>query len=277
MKKLILFLAFFPLFTSAQTRSCCGKSATEQFGQLAMNNEFAAGHEAPLPFTFSPLSGQMVTFLCADSINSTAFEIKAKAATNNWLIIVHEWWGLNDYIKQEAERIQGELGNVNVLAIDLYDGKIAETAPFAQQLIGAMKDERARTIIQGAIAHTGTKAKIYSLGWCMGGGWSLQTSLLAGSKSAGCVMYYGMPESDLVKLKKLNGDVLSIFAKKDEWINQDIMKTFEANMKSVRKNLVTKVYDADHAFANPSNPKYDKIAASDAHRLAMDFLKQRLK
>ncbi len=278
MKKIIPFLLLFaPLFVLSQVRTCCKISATDQFGQIAMNSAFAAGHDAPLPFVFSPLEGEMVTYSCPDSTTAEAFEIKALSPTNNWLIVVHEWWGLNDYIKREAEKLQIELGHVNVLAIDLYDGKVAETPAVAQQYLGSLKEERALSIIQGAISRTGKNSKIYTIGWCMGGGWAFQTSLLAGSKSAACVFYYGMPESDLSKLKKMSGDVLGIFATRDEWINVDVMKQFETNMKLAKKTAIVKSFDADHAFANPSNPKFDEKAAGEANAIALEFLKKRIK
>lgn len=278
MKKLILLLLLaIPYYSESQVRSCCQVSATEQFGQLALNKAFVAGHESPLPFSFTPLEGEMINFICPDSSQSSAFEIRASSFTNNWLIVVHEWWGLNDYIKREAERLQLELSKINILAIDLYDGKIAETPAMAQQLLGSLKEERAKNIIRGAINHTGANSKIYTIGWCMGGGWAFQTSLLAGAKSTACVFFYGMPESDVNKLKKMSGDVFGIFATRDEWISPEIMKQFQENMKQANKNVVVKSFEADHAFANPSNPKFDEKAAGEANKLAVEFIKKRLK
>jgi carboxymethylenebutenolidase len=192
--------------------------------------------------------------------------------------VFHEWWGLNDYIKREAENLQAELGDVTVYAIDLYDGEVATTQAEAQKLMGGLKEERAKAIIQGAIdAYSTPKAKIATIGWCMGGMWSLQGTLLEGRKAAGCVMYYGMPETDVAKLKTLNCDVLGIFGLQDKFINPDVVKKFEENMKAADKKLIVHNYNAVHAFANPSNPKYDKFSADDAHKKAMLYLKERLK
>ncbi len=272
----LLFLMILPFCSQGQDKTCCKPGSQELFGQLALQSDFAAGHEAPLPFEYSAEVGKMITYACVDSTEASAFEIKAEKATNNWVVIIHEWWGLNDYIKQEAELLQKDLGNVNIIAIDLYDGKIAETPAMAQQLLGGLKEERARMIIEGALKLTGSKSKILTMGWCMGGGWAMQTSLMAGQKSSGCVMYYGMPETDVKQLKKLSGDVLGIFASKDEWINKDVVTQFQTDMKAAGKNLTVKTFTADHAFANPSNPKYDKVAAGEARKLAIEFLKKRL-
>ena len=173
--------------------------------------------------------------------------------------------------------MQIDLVNTNVLAIDLYDGKIAETPGVAQELMGGLKDDRARLIIQGALNYVGVKAKVFTLGWCMGGGWSMQTALMAGNQLGACVLYYGMPETEVGKLKTLKGDVLGIFGTKDAWINTEVVSQFEANMKKAGRKLTVKNYDADHAFANPSNPKHDVTAAADAYKVSLVFLKSRIK
>lgn len=282
MKKILLFLFLFPALTYAQKMSCCKPSTTEQFNQLASTDQFASIHLAPIPLNYIPEKGTMITFECADGTKGNAFEVKAgevkgKKATNIWLFVFHEWWGLNDYIKREAERISNELPNVNVIAIDLYDGKVADTSTVAQEIMQSIKDERARAIISGAIKYVGKKAKVGTIGWCFGGGWSLQASLMAGKQAIACVMYYGMPEDNLKKLKKLNTDVLGIFATKDKWITPEIVSAFKKNMIAADKKITVKSYNADHAFANPSNPNYDKVSTDNAHKLALSFLKIRMK
>lgn len=90
-------------------------------------------------------------------------------------------------------------------------------------------------------------------------------------------MYYGMPEENIERLKALNTDVLNIWPTQDQWINKQVMDKFEANMKAAGKKLTIKSYEADHAFANPSNPRYNQQAAADAFRNAVVFFKERLK
>jgi len=277
MKKIILFLLLIPTISFAQTKSCCVSSSTEKFAELASTEEFASVHLAPLPFNFVAEIGAMITFECADGVQGNAFEIKASKPGNNWLFVFHEWWGLNDYIQQEAERLAKAMPNVNVLAIDLYDGKVEETPEAAQLTMQAVEDIRARNIISGAIAYAGKKAMISTIGWCFGGSWSLQASLMAGKKANACVMYYGMPETDVKKLKKLNCEVLGIFAANDTYITPEVVNTFKKDMMSAEKKLTVKTYKTDHAFANPSNPKYDKVAADNANKLALNFLKMRMK
>jgi carboxymethylenebutenolidase len=264
MKK-ILFLLLISTTGFAQTqKSCCSVSSTEKFSLLASNDKFVSSHLAPLPFVFSPAKGTMVSYKTDDGKTAGAFEVKADKPTSSWIIMVHEWWGLNDYIKKEAEKLQGEVGNANVLAIDLYDGKVGTTPDEAKGLMSGLKDERSVSIIKGAIDYCGKNARISSMGWCMGGGWSLQASLLAGDKAIACVMYYGMPETNLDKLKRLHAPVLGLFAGKDEWINAKVVSTFQSDMKTAGKKLTVKTYDA-------------KVAAADAHKEALAFLKEHLK
>jgi carboxymethylenebutenolidase len=161
---------------------------------------------------------------------------------------------------------------VNVIAIDMYDGRVATTADSAGKIMGSVSDARVKSIIKGVIAYAGPKANIVSIGWCYGGGYSLQTAILAGKQAQGCVMYYGMPEKDTNALKTLNCQVLGLFAGQDKWINADVVKAFQDNMKKLGKSLTVKTYDANHAFANPSNPAYNKVAAEDANKEAIAFI-----
>jgi carboxymethylenebutenolidase len=285
MKKLFLLLAAaFSLGTAtAQTAtvlSCCarptGPSATEAFAMLATDKDFSGGHDAPLPYSYEG-DGQMITFKTTDGQTGHAFEIKSAKPSNKYLFVIHEWWGLNDYIKKEAATYAQEMPGVNVIALDLYDGQVATTPEEAGKYMQGVKTERAQAIIKGAEMYAGPKAQFASVGWCFGGGWSLQSALLGGKQTVGCVMYYGMPEKDAAKLKTLNSDVLGLFAEQDKWINPEVVKQFEKDMATAGKKVTVKEYPADHAFANPSNPKYNKELAADAHQRALAYLKARLK
>jgi len=286
MKKLLLLLAAACTFgvanaqTTATVLSCCARpataSATEAFAMLATDKDFSGGHDAPLPYAYAG-EGQMIEFKTTDGQTGHAFEIKSAKPSNKFLFVIHEWWGLNDYIKKEAATYAQEMPGVNVIALDLYDGQVATTPEEAGKFMQGVKTERATAIIKGAELYAGPKAQFASVGWCFGGGWSLQSALLGGKQTVGCVMYYGMPEKDVTKLKTLNSDVLGLFAEQDKWINPEVVKQFEKDMAAAGKKVTVKEYPADHAFANPSNPKYNKELATDAHQKALAYLKARLK
>lgn len=277
MKKVFLFflLLAFQATTYAQTPTCCSRTATGAFASLGNDEAFVNSHLPPLPFNYVTVNGKMMNIKSPDGKDAQVFYVKNNDQ-NKTLIMFHEWWGLNDYIKREAESWANELG-VNVIAPALYDGNLATTPEDATKFMQAMKDERARAIISGCIDYCGAQSQLQTIGWCMGGGWSMQAALMAGNNAKGCVMYYGMPENDKVKLGKLKCPVLGIFAKKDQWITPEVVKQFEENMRSLDKKLTAYNFDADHAFANPSNPKYDKDATEQAHKKAIEFLKSNFK
>ena len=194
MKKLsfLLFLIYGNI--QAQNLSCCSMSSVNhQNNLLTMNESFANAHLTPVPFTLENQKGAIITFKTTDGKEGRAYLVKSIKPTDKVVFVFHEWWGLNDYIKQEADKLQAELDEADVYAIDLYDGKIATTVPEAQKLMGEMNEERCKAIITGAIIFAGRKARIASLGWCMGGAWSLQSALMENKQAVGCVMYYGMP------------------------------------------------------------------------------------
>ena len=219
----------------------------------------------------------MVRFKTPDGADGGGFEIKSKKKTNNYLLVFQEWYGLNDYIKKESETFYNELGNVNVIAVDLYDGRVAANSDSAAVYVRAAKTERLESIIKGAIAYAGKDASIYTVGWCFGGMWSLQAALLAGTQAKGCIMFYGRPEKDINKLKNLNCDVLGIFANNDKGIPPTAVDEFQKNMGAAGKTLSLYRYDAGHGFANPSNPIYDKVAGEDAHKHAVEYLREKMK
>ncbi len=264
------------MLTPACYESCFSGDVREQFRNEANTASFAALHENPTTFVLENQTGNTIQFKSPDGKDGSAYFIKSKKKTKNWIIVIQEWWGLNDNIKREAEALSLELGNVNVLALDMYDGKVATTADSAMVYMRAATTPRLESIVKGAIAYVGEDAKIFTIGWCFGGMWSLQTSLLAGKQAAGCVMYYGRPETNLEKLKNLNCEVIGFFGNKDQSPAPAVVTKFEADMASVGKKITTNKYEAGHGFANPSNPSFNKEATEDAHIKTIEFLKKKL-
>lgn len=192
------------------------------------------------------------------------------------VMLIHEWWGLNDQIKSVASEVakQGYLG----LAIDLYGGKSAATPEDAQKLmtsvVPAEASETMATWVEWLRQHPDCNGKAASIGWCFGGGMALQAALDRPLDAA--IVYYGNVARSADELKSLKGPVLGHFANEDQWISPAMVDGFEAAMKQAGKVLEVHRYDANHAFANPTGDHYD---AEDA-RLAWDrtaaFLKATL-
>jgi len=216
----------------------------------------------------------MISFATPDGEQGSAYAIMNDAATDDYLFIIHEWWGLNKNIKKEAEQLFNALDDVHVMALDLYDGKVAEDQETASQYMQSVEEARAKSIIKGAMQKAGKEARIATIGWCFGGGWSLKTAIMADKQAQGCVMYYGMPVQDKAQLADLDTDILGIFAKQDEWINPKVVADFKELSKETNTQLKVHSFDANHAFANPSQPSYNAEAAQRANKLALDYLKK---
>jgi carboxymethylenebutenolidase len=197
------------------------------------------------------------------------------------IIVIHEWWGLNENIKAMTRRLAGE-GYV-VLAVDLYGGARAETPEAAQALMTALvaDPEAARRNLSQAYDYLEKYAlapRIASLGWCLGGGWSLQTALLYPDTLDAMVMYYGQVLTDRARLAPLNVPILGFFGADDESIPVRDVREFRTALNQLGKNAeVLIVPQADHAFANPSGGNYNEPAANEAWDTTLKFLERHLK
>ena len=209
--------------------------------------------------------------------SSKAYVAKPNGATKGALLVIHEWWGLNDWIKHEADRLAQE--GYLALAIDLYKGKVA-TKPDEAQALMKSKDEAWGDRVEEAGLEwlKAQKAgKVATIGWCMGGGESLKASLHDPKDVDATVMYYGFPVNDPAKLKTLRGPVLGIFANKDGAITPAIVDQFEKALTDAGVKHEFHRYDADHAFANPSGGRYNPEAAKDAWQKTVAFLAANLR
>jgi len=197
------------------------------------------------------------------------------------IIVIHEWWGLNDNIKAMTRRLAGE-GYV-ALAVDLYGGATAETPEAAQALMSALlaePDSARRNLTQAYdyLEKYALAPRIASIGWCLGGGQSLQTALLYPDALDAMVMYYGQVVTDRTRLSPLNVPVLGFFGARDESIPVRDVQAFRGTLMDLGKNVeVLIVPGVGHAFANPSGGSYDEKAASEAWVTTLAFLERHLK
>lgn len=196
------------------------------------------------------------------------------------IIVIHEWWGLNDGVRSVADRLAG-LGYI-VLAVDLYGGKIAATPADARKMMLDVVEnpEDARENIRQAyhfLEETAGAPSIGSLGWCFGGGWSLNTALLFPDELDATVIYYGQVTDDEAKLEPMNVPILGIFGAKDKGIPVASVRRFEHALKNLSKDYEIEVYPGvGHAFANPSGNNYNAEAADKAWQRTVAFLNRHL-
>ncbi len=195
------------------------------------------------------------------------------------LIVIHEWWGLNDNIKAATRRLAGE--GYAALAVDLYGGKVADTPDAAKQLMGGAMANREAAFAVLRAAHDFLKRqgapKVGVIGWCFGGGWSLQTALEIPQGIDAAVVYYGQPEKDRARLERLRAPLLGLYGADDQGILPAAVHEMEATLKQLGKSVEIHIYDgAGHAFANPSGTNYRPAAADDAWQRTVAFFKQHL-
>jgi len=190
------------------------------------------------------------------------------------IIVIHEWWGLNDNIRAMTRRLAGD--GYRALAVDLYHGSVATVPDSAKALTQkAMADmEPGRRTIRAAIDYLKSRGarRIGVIGWCFGGGWSLETALKNPQDIDAAVIYYGRLQTDPVTLRALDMPVLGLFGARDESIPVDQVRAFEEGMKRAGVNGEVHIYDsAGHAFANPSGQMYVPGAAADAWKRTQAF------
>ncbi len=192
------------------------------------------------------------------------------------IIVIHEWFGLDDWDKEQASKLS-DLGYV-ALAIDLYRGKLATTPEEAHELMRGVPEDRAKRDLHAAVeflkAQSNVKKdRIGSIGWCMGGGYSLDVALQEPTLAAD-VINYGHLATDSESLKKINASILGIFGGQDRGIPVDDVKKFEQSLKQMGKKVEIVIYpDAGHRFENPNNKDgYRADDAADAWKRTVKFL-----
>jgi carboxymethylenebutenolidase len=229
---------------------------------------------------FDGSSGYLVY---ADTTNATSASGQQQQQQQKLpaVVMIHEWWGLNDNIKDMADELASE-GYV-VLAADLYNGEVATTPDKAMQLVGTVREnpEQAISNLQSAVQYLASlpnvnSSKIASLGWCFGGGQSLQLALNSEQNPlAATVIYYGNLVNDTNELSKINWPVLGIFGDQDQSIPVESVNAFEQALNET--GITNEIYiypGVGHAFANPSGDNYAPAETVDAWEKTLAFLKK---
>jgi carboxymethylenebutenolidase len=275
-----LFLALVPFTVRAGSMSDADYIA-------AMAAMHASDTPAPSPAAVqkpaAPVTGAGVVYATVNGKEVRGYLSRPAGAKGPLpaIIVVHEWWGLNDNIRRMTDRLAGE--GYEALAVDLYNAPAANTSNDAKKLAMTVTGDKdaARDNLRQAYAylhdheHAG---KMGVVGWCFGGGWALQTALLFPDKLDALAMYYGQPVTDVKTLATLKMPLIGFFGEEDTGITVADVLNFQDALKQAGVNAEIHEYPgAGHAFANPSGEHYVPAAAEDSWERMIKFFKEHLR
>ena len=247
-------------------------------------------HDSPTPTAIAliepkvPVATELVEYITIDGRGINGYYAYPENMTEPLpgILAIHEWWGLNENIEAMARRLAGE--GYQVLAVDLYGGKVADTPERASQLVEEIANTpyAAEANISKAynyLVEEKQATSIGSIGWCFGGSWSLETALLFPQELDAAVIYYGgqIGEKTAEELSSLTMPILGIFGAEDSSIPIETIDKFASTLKELNKEAEIITYEnAGHAFANPSGNNYVPEAAEEAWKETTAFLNEYL-
>lgn len=275
----------------------CGSEDTESSAE-----QMAEGHEGDTPAATEaareptrPVDGREVAYgqtAAGDSITGylatpSAPDSVLSARGNNsgtarlpGLVVIHEWWGLNDNIRTATRRLAGE--GYRALAVDLYGDSTAQTPKQAQTIMqtATSNPEALRANVEAAHEYLQTEheaPRVAVIGWCFGGGMTFRAVADRPTAFDAAVAYYGTPQAmTATVLEQMTTPILAHFGRQDEVVSSQQVEAFRSRLKGLEKDVQIFQYDAGHAFANPSGERYDADAAEAAWNRTTAFLRTHL-
>lgn len=236
---------------------------------------------APLSSAQGSVKTETVHFKSGPETVTAYLALPGSPGQHPALVVIQEWWGLNAWVKEQA-RDFAQQGYV-ALAPDLYHGKVATTPAEARKLMQSMPRERAIGDLKAAYDFLAmmpnvNKDKIGSVGWCMGGGLSLQLAIHE-PRLAACVVNYGSLVTDPAEIRKIQAPMLGNFGADDRGIPPSAVHAFEEAMRAAGKKFDARIFEgAGHAFENPNNKgRYQPQAAKEARARTLAFFEKTLK
>jgi carboxymethylenebutenolidase len=261
--------------------SCSGGSDYASDMAREHKDDAPVANEASEAAPAVEVESRMVTYATVNGVEAKGYLAQPKGSDESLpgIIVIHEWWGLNDNIRSMADQLAGQ--GYRALAVDLYDGKNASTPDEAQALMRAAMDKSAELTenLKQAYAYLSDRGqRVGTIGWCFGGGWSLATALALPDQIDATVIYYGRLVTDEAELRKLQMPILGFFGADDNGIPVDSVRAFESTLHSLGKDATITIYEgAAHAFANPSGKSYRPEPAKDAWAKTLAFFAKNLK
>ncbi|WP_148686353.1 dienelactone hydrolase family protein [Candidatus Nitrosocosmicus hydrocola] len=293
---LVLTVVFVPgvIFANAQTNSSNGSSnqTITVSGDISNSDNLVSSNGTlSLSNNSAPLNKENVIYYKNTSgylvypENTSVQGDNKSTAKLPGVVMIHEWWGLNDQIRNMADELAKE--GYAVLAVDLYNGKVAASPDEAMSLVSTARENQNESNSNTVAAvdylmslDNVDSSKIISIGWCFGGGQALQLALNADPTSpmAATVLYYGNLVTDQQQLSKINGPVLGIFGGEDQSISVSEVNEFEQALNA--NNITNEIYiyeGVGHAFANPTGESFAPNELMDAWKKTVEFLDSHVK
>ena len=218
--------------------------------------------------------GDAISFRCPDGSDCAGYLAEAPIATKG-IVVLQEWWGLNDQIRGVAERFAA--AGITALAPDLYGGRVTSEPDEAEHLMTGLDWPGACDIeVRGALQHLKAKlAKVAVTGFCMGGA----LTVIAAAKLAECdaaVCVYGIPPEDQARPADMKVPFQGHFANHDHWCTPEAVDRLEAALGPSSIPWQIHRYDAAHGFCNETDPAYDATACAESWARTLDFLAKHL-
>ena len=227
------------------------------------------------------LKTEMVTFRDGAESISGFLALPGGRGRHGGVIALHEWWGLNDWVKMQATNL-AENGYV-VIAVDLYRGKVTDKSSEARKLKSALSNNRTIREMKAAFRYLAARPDvdpkhIGSIGWSMGGGFAIRLAIHE-PRLAAAVVNYGMPPTNPIEIQKISAQVLGNWGMLDYGVPPSTVRVFEKVMKTLNKSINIRMYaGAGHSFENPNNKSgYRPEAAADAWLRTLDFFTETIK
>jgi carboxymethylenebutenolidase len=274
----------------------CGSDGESEADRMAEEHEgetptASAGARAPdIPVTAdtvtytqtdegTPVEGYVAAPSTPDSVLN-AHGMDPSSARLPGVVVIHEWWGLNDNVRTATRRLAGQ--GYRALAVDVYEGAVANSADSARALMKRAMDQQEQVMANLQDAHDYLRSdaeapRVAVLGWCFGGGRTFDAVAAAPTQYDAAVAYYGAPESMTTEvLDETTTPLLAHFGREDQAVSPESAKEFQSRVEEAGAEGAIRFYDAGHAFANPSGDSYEPEAAEQAWSRTTDFLERHL-
>ncbi|MGC2412121.1 MAG: dienelactone hydrolase family protein [Stellaceae bacterium] len=218
--------------------------------------------------------GSMIEFARPDGSKTKGY-LAAAGNGRPGIVVIQEWWGLNDQICGVADRFAR--AGYNALAPDLYKGRLTAVPDEANHLMSGLDfPDATHQDLRGAAQHLkGTSGKVAVLGFCMGGALTVAASVHIPEIAAG-VCFYGIPPKEFADPAKIKVPFQGHFANQDDWCTPAAVNALEDAMKAAGASPEIYRYDAAHAFFNERSAAYDLASANQAWERTASFLQKRL-